>query len=85
VRASVTATRGPPVRVEFPNPQSPAPTDPHRQCDSDQTMTQASDQGYLMPPSPILSLLVDDYGTYRHLTSTAPSPFRCSTVLLLHG
>jgi hypothetical protein len=38
-----------------------------------------------MPPSPILSLLVDDYGTYRHLTSTAPSPFRCSTVLLLHG
>jgi hypothetical protein len=29
-----------------------------------------------MPPHPILSLLADDCGSYHHLTSDAPSPFR---------
>jgi hypothetical protein len=38
-----------------------------------------------MPPRPILSLLANDCGSYRHLTSATPSPFRCSIVPSLHG
>jgi hypothetical protein len=37
-------------------------------------------QGCLVPPHPILSLLADDCGSYRHLTSAAPSPLHCSIV-----
>jgi hypothetical protein len=64
---------------------SPAPADPHRQGGSGQTVMRASGQGCLMPPRPILSMLVDDCGSYRHLTSAAPSLFRCSAVPSMHG
>jgi hypothetical protein len=64
---------------------SPAPADPHHRRDSGQTATRASGQGCLMPPRPILSLLADDRGPYRHLTSAAPSPFCCSVVPSLHS
>jgi hypothetical protein len=47
--------------------------------------TTRSQAGCLMPPHPIVSLLADDCGSYRHLTSTAPSPFHCSAVPSLHG
>jgi hypothetical protein len=46
--------------------------------------TMRSQAGCLVPPHPILSLLADDCGPYRHLTSTASSPFRCSAVPSLH-
>jgi hypothetical protein len=68
----------------FPNPL-PCSVDPHRRCDFNQTVTQASDQVCLIPPHPILSLLADDCGPYHHLTSAAPSPFPCSAVPSLHG
>jgi hypothetical protein len=60
-----------------------------RRCSSQdaraKSSTMRSRVGCLMPPCPILSLLVDDYGLYRHLTSTALSPFRCSAVPSLRG
>jgi hypothetical protein len=48
-------------------------------------VTRVSGQGCLVPPRPILSLLADDSGLYRHLTSIALLPFRCSVVPSLHG
>jgi hypothetical protein len=63
----------------------PAPTDRHCRRDSGQTATRASDQGCLMPPRPILSLLGDDCGLYHHLTSVVSSSFHCSAVPSLHG
>jgi hypothetical protein len=53
--------------------------------DSDQTATRASGQGCLVLPRPILSLLANDCGPYRHHPSAAPSPFRCSVVSSLYG
>jgi hypothetical protein len=38
-----------------------------------------------VPTRPILSLLADDCGLYHHLTCTALSPFRCSTMPSLHS
>jgi hypothetical protein len=64
---------------------SPAPADPHRQHNSGQIAMRAFGQGCLMPPRPILSLLADDWGLYRHLTSAASSPSHSPAVLSLHG
>jgi hypothetical protein len=41
--------------------------------------------GCLVPPRAILSLLADDCGLYRHLTSAVLLPFRCSAVSSLHS
>jgi hypothetical protein len=38
-----------------------------------------------MPPRPILSLLANDCGSYRHLTSVASLPFYCSAMPSLRG
>jgi hypothetical protein len=60
-----------------------------RRCSSQdaraRSSTTRSRAGCLMLPRPILSLLADDCGSYHHLTSVAPSPFRCSTVPSLRG
>jgi hypothetical protein len=47
--------------------------------------TMRSQIGCLVPPCPILSLLADDCRLYHHLTSAAPSPFRCSSMTSLRG